>query len=364
MGNQGQEKEYNIKFLGEINYQKKSYLIKRIKQEKYKGTKIISAEHFYKLIFKMKDKTIVFNLIDMNDMKTNSERGKYKADCIILEFDNNDNKSFEEIKLEWYDHVKYSNETDLIYLIGIKNDANKKKEDIKNKIETFSKLYKIKFFPLSDKENDKDGIKYILDELLYIFAHKKDTNNKDKIIEVDQKNSFKIVFEGESGIGAKTSLIHKILYPESGLNYEMLYNNDNSLNCQKIVELKSGRKITLDFFDTTGQELYRSLTKLFLPSSDCIVVGYSITDKNSFEEAIGYWYKTAKEFTNLIYLIGNKCDLYDMEQVRERDAINFAIDNNVRFFLTSCKDGTGVKSFLDDLVNTLTKDKTIINDKV
>ena len=53
-----------------------------------------------------------------------------------------------------------------------------------------------------------------------------------------------------------------------------------------------------------------------------------------------------------------------MEQVRERDAINFAIDNNVRFFLTSCKDGTGVKSFLDDLVNTLTKDKTIINDTV
>ena len=57
------------------------------------------------------------------------------------------------------------------------------------------------------------------------------------------------------------------------------------------------------------------------------------TNKESFEELKQYWLPTVKEQidSNLIYLLGNKCDLYDRETVTEKEAKLFAIDNNLRF---------------------------------
>ena len=39
----------------------------------------------------------------------------------------------------------------------------------------------------------------------------------------------------------------------------------------------------------------------------------------------------------------------------ENEAKFFAIDNNLRFFLTSNLNGNGIQSFIDDLVNMITK---------
>ena len=55
------------------------------------------------------------------------------------------------------------------------------------------------------------------------------------------------------------------------------------------------------------------------------------------------------------YLIGNKTDLTDEIKMEKEDVIKYAIDNGFRCFFTSCLDGTGVKEFVDDLVNQLIK---------
>ena len=58
---------------------------------------------------------------------------------------------------------------------------------------------------------------------------------------------------------------------------------------------------------------------------------------------------------SLFYLIGNKSDLIDQEEVSELEAREYAKYNNMRFFLTSCLKNTGINEFVEDLAEELEK---------
>ena len=94
-----------------------------------------------------------------------------------------------------------------------------------------------------------------------------------------------------------------------------------------------------------------------MKDSDCIVIGFDITRRCSFDEVKEYWYPTVKKIlkTNLIYLIGNKIELYIQEEVPLEEAKNFAIENNLRYFVTSSKERIGIDEFLKDLKNEIIK---------
>ena len=111
----------------------------------------------------------------------------------------------------------------------------------------------------------------------------------------------------------------------------------------------------MELFDTYGYERYRSITKIFIKDSDCVVLGYDITRLNTFNEIKNYWLNCAREHTEtqLMYLIGNKADLFDEEEVDENIVREFAYENNLRFFKTSCKLNTGIQNFLDDLIHEI-----------
>ena len=103
--------------------------------------------------------------------------------------------------------------------------------------------------------------------------------------------------------------------------------------------------------------MYINTTKFFFVNSDCVILGYDITRKESFNNIDCDWYPLAKKISgaNLYYLIGNKIDLINEEKVSEQEARDYAKKNNMRFFLTSCLNKTGIKEFLDDLINELIK---------
>ena len=166
------------------------------------------------------------------------------------------------------------------------------------------------------------------------------------------KDEYKIIFVGESGIGAKSTLIKRLIGKIFTLNIETT--SRCSFNDLKI-ELKKEKEITLHLWDIIGQETMRPMTKLFIRDPDCIVIGYDITNRLSFEEAKGFWYHMVKEekLCNLIYFVANKIDLYNQEEVETEEATEFAKKENVRFFEISCKTDEGIKEFFDDLVLNL-----------
>ena len=344
VNNTKNNKEYNIKLIGGMNNEKDSYIIRRIKKGKFPNIKLTKKNFGNEIIIKEKNYPIILNLITSNNKDFNNN--KSKEDCIIYELDFADEQNLENIKLDWYNNK----ENNLIYLIGFKKDSCLKENNIYDKTKKFCDLYSIKFFDLSDKDNDK---------IISFFNDLVDNLEKeqiDKKIETNQGQTgnyeFRVVFVGESGIGAKSSLINEILHEGSRLEF---HQTSNSLFNDKIINLKNGGSVKLTLTDTTGQQSLRSVTNFYIKGSNCAVLGYDITNKESFEELKQYWLPTVKEQidSNLIYLLGNKCDLYDRETVTEKEAKLFAIDNNLRFFLISCLEGIGIQSFIDDLVERL-----------
>ena len=162
-------------------------------------------------------------------------------------------------------------------------------------------------------------------------------------------NEFKIIFLGEPGVGAKTTLINRIM------KFEFKEKINSTTACsytQKHVDIGNNKELILQLWDTIGQEKFRFLVKVYLFNIDCVVLGYDITSSQSFKE-VNYWYQTIKEqkLCNLIYLVGNKIDLDDRRKVREEEAIKYAESRNLRFFEVSCKTDAGLNAFYDDLVN-------------
>ena len=58
---------------------------------------------------------------------------------------------------------------------------------------------------------------------------------------------------------------------------------------------------------------------------------------------------------NLMYLIGNKIDLFDRREVTEDDAKKLAMEYNLRYFETSCLTRSGIQEFIKDLANEIIK---------
>ena len=83
------------------------------------------------------------------------------------------------------------------------------------------------------------------------------------------------------------------------------------------------RKYSMNIWDTTGQEKYRSITNLFINGSNIVILVYSIDSKSSFE-SLDFWYNSVKEKLErqnyLLSIVGNKGDLTDNEQVSEEEA--------------------------------------------
>ena len=168
------------------------------------------------------------------------------------------------------------------------------------------------------------------------------------------KDEYKIVFLGRILTGIKTTLLSRLSgaeFIEDNLNYEI----HSSVNIK--INLNQKKKINFQLWETPSQENYIPLIKMFMKVHDCLVIGYDITKKYSFDEIKNMWYPKAIEFNacNLIYLIGNKLDLNENREVKKEEAFEFAKSNNLRFFEISCKTGEGMKEFLDDLVHNILK---------
>ena len=95
-----------------------------------------------------------------------------------------------------------------------------------------------------------------------------------------------------------------------------------------------------------------------ISKADCIVLGFSVTEERDLLDIKNSFYPRVKKYPNikLIYLVGNKIDVEDKERkVDKEEALNFAKENNLRYFEISCKTGEGIQEFYNDLINEIVK---------
>ena len=148
--------------------------------------------------------------------------------------------------------------------------------------------------------------------------------------------SFKVVLVGESGVG-KTSIITQFI--DQTFQEDQQSTTGGTFSSKSVI-CDNSKILKFEIWDTAGQERYRALTKMFYKDANAAVLVYDISRKDSFEELQTYWSQQIKESSpqNIILAVAaNKCDLIDMEKVKEEDARNFANELGAIYVRTSAK---------------------------
>ena len=115
-----------------------------------------------------------------------------------------------------------------------------------------------------------------------------------------------------------------------------------------------GQNIKLQMWDTAGQEKYKALTKFFYKDAAVCILVYDITRKETFDNLKNFWYSQLKENSGdkvVLGVAGNKCDMYESEEVTENEARKFAEDIGAIFELTSAQNNTGINELFYEVGN-------------
>ena len=165
---------------------------------------------------------------------------------------------------------------------------------------------------------------------------------------VTPDENIKVTLIGGSGVG-KTCIIRRY--------YDNEYVENPASTCggsYSAKQLKINNKlIQIDLWDTAGQERFRSLGKHFYKDAYIVILVYDITNLKSFEELKEVWYPSLKEFGekySVLGVVGNKCDLYENEEVKEAEAREYAQQIGATFMQVSAKAGDNVNLLFDTLI--------------
>ena len=113
----------------------------------------------------------------------------------------------------------------------------------------------------------------------------------------------------------------------------------------KLVELpKINTKVTLQIWDTAGQEKFKSIVGNYYKDAQCAIVMYDITSDNSFQGAKN-WIQEVKGKAPencFIFLCGSKLDLDDNREVTLQNGHRLSKDEGWLFGETSAKTNISV----------------------
>jgi small GTP-binding protein len=151
---------------------------------------------------------------------------------------------------------------------------------------------------------------------------------------------YKVVMLGDSGVG-KTAVVNRI---SEGTFNDLHVATVGSQYVGLPLETRKG-KITLELWDTAGQEVYRSLVGFYTREAKGAFLVFDVTSEATFD-GLPQWIKfVAKQSPGVkIIVFANKCDLDDEDKrvVSSERIEEFALANKVEAFEGSAKLGQGI----------------------
>ena len=169
-------------------------------------------------------------------------------------------------------------------------------------------------------------------------------------------DAYKVVLIGESGVG-KTCIINRFNEGKFDPNIKI---SISAQFCRKKIDLPNGESVTMDIWDTVGQETFRSITQIFYAHAKVAIIVYDVTNKKTFDEVKNYWYKKIQEIDDkdiIIALVANKYDLYEKRQVSNEEGEEYAKSIKAIFASTSAKNNSGIKTLFENIAMKIKQKK-------
>jgi small GTP-binding protein len=158
---------------------------------------------------------------------------------------------------------------------------------------------------------------------------------------------YKLIFLGDQSVG-KTCILNRYVNDEFTENYQATIGLDFQ---SKNINL-GNQEINILFYDTAGQEKFRSLIPLYTRDAKIILLVYDISSKESFIH-LSDWLQeleNVKKDEVIFALVGNKSDLKDNRQVTLEEGQKFAEENNFIFQEISAKENEGFSDLFNNKI--------------
>ena len=159
----------------------------------------------------------------------------------------------------------------------------------------------------------------------------------------------KIVFLGDSCVG-KTAIFNRI--HKNDFN-EQCVSTVNSSFFIKDIKVDSGKELKCHFWDTAGQEAFRSLTSRYVRNADGAIIVCSADNHDSIE-SIDEWFNFVTNNTEnceIVFLL-NKIDLLENDCDKVKEAFEEKVkekDENAAYYFTSAKTGENIETAVKEL---------------
>ena len=172
------------------------------------------------------------------------------------------------------------------------------------------------------------------------------SDKKDNVEEI----KIKMMALGNSDVG-KTSFV--IRYTQDKFHEKKI----TSIGIDLIVKKKTinNKNYILQFYDTAGQERYKSLSLNTIKSADGVILMYDITSQTSFD-SISKWMEGIVENKGNDYpivLVGNKSDLENERVISKEEGEGLAKKYNLPFYEASVKEGINIEESITNLINKI-----------
>lgn len=166
------------------------------------------------------------------------------------------------------------------------------------------------------------------------------------------QQKLKILILGESSVG-KSSIIY---------NYTQKNNNDEknilpTIGIDYRLKIIDKYNLSLQIFDTSGQEKFRALVNSYYRGTDAIIFVFSLDNIESLNELDKYWIPDTKkhyieENEPYYILVGNKSELdYDKSILNK---IKFIKEKyNLEYFDISCYNNYNINKPFNNIINKL-----------
>ena len=154
---------------------------------------------------------------------------------------------------------------------------------------------------------------------------------------------FKLIILGSAAVG-KTTLVNQFLKKGDYSDYRPTLGINIAT---QLYHVQGYEKELIKFiiFDLAGQEFFKRVRHDYYKGANCAFIVYDVTRRETFDEAINFWFKDARnELGDIPFvLVGNKIDLEEEREVSIQEGLDMANQLRSSFIETSALNNLNVQ---------------------
>jgi Ras-related protein Rab-5C len=163
---------------------------------------------------------------------------------------------------------------------------------------------------------------------------------------------FKVVMLGDTSVG-KTSIINRCVKDDF---QDAQLATIGSTYSEKTIVTSKGDFVTLELWDTGGQERFRCLVPLYYRDATAAVVVFGVDHRGSYERSKSWVNELKQEREGcFVMLVCNKIDSPNGRAVSVEEANEYALAEGLLYLEVSALSGEGIHSLFTELAEILVR---------